>query len=244
MPVEIIEVLDRSVQGMTLPFICRGDDGKIYFVKGRSAGRRSLLCEWIAGHLAIAFGLPIAPFSQVYVSEPLIQLASRSDIGDLGEGLAFGSEGQQTVELTVTHLIAVGVEVRRDVLAFDWWVKNGDRTQSALGGNPNLFWNISSDSLLVIDHNQAFDESFDEEAFFSLHPFRDRIFEVFDDMVYRDHYASKFESVMAGWDQICDTIPPEWWFVDPECTMPLEFDREALKRRLLDCRSDAFWAIK
>jgi len=29
--VEIVEVIRRSAQGVTRPFICRGDDGKIYF---------------------------------------------------------------------------------------------------------------------------------------------------------------------------------------------------------------------
>ena len=67
MPIEIIEVIRRSTQGVTEPFICRGDNGKIYFVKGKGAGRRSLVAEWIAGHLAIALGIPIAPFSLNYL---------------------------------------------------------------------------------------------------------------------------------------------------------------------------------
>jgi hypothetical protein len=32
--VVIEEVLGRAHQGLTLPFICRGDDGAVYFVKG------------------------------------------------------------------------------------------------------------------------------------------------------------------------------------------------------------------
>jgi hypothetical protein len=49
--VEIVEILGRSEQGRTRPFICRGDDGQIYYVKGRGALRRSQLCEWTVGHL-------------------------------------------------------------------------------------------------------------------------------------------------------------------------------------------------
>ncbi|MFC7207599.1 HipA family kinase [Comamonas endophytica] len=41
--VEIEEVLDRARRGVTEPLICRGDDGQVYFVQGRSAGRRSLV---------------------------------------------------------------------------------------------------------------------------------------------------------------------------------------------------------
>lgn len=41
--VVIEEVLGRSTQGVTEPFICRGDDGETYYVKGYGAGRRSLI---------------------------------------------------------------------------------------------------------------------------------------------------------------------------------------------------------
>ena len=34
MTVRIVEVIGRSVQRITLPFICRGDHGQHYFVKG------------------------------------------------------------------------------------------------------------------------------------------------------------------------------------------------------------------
>lgn len=50
MTVEIVEILRRSEQGMTKPFICRGDDGEIYFVKGQNAGHRSL---FVSGLLVV-----------------------------------------------------------------------------------------------------------------------------------------------------------------------------------------------
>ena len=65
--IQIIEILGRSEQGMTRPFICRGEDNNIYFVKGVGAGRRSQVCEWLAGNLALELGLPIAPFRIVDV---------------------------------------------------------------------------------------------------------------------------------------------------------------------------------
>jgi hypothetical protein len=244
MTVEIIEIIDRSEQGITLPFICRGDDDLVYFVKGRGAGRRSLICEWIASCLAKELGIPIAPFALVYVSEDLINLRSREDLSQLGEGTAFGSCRRSIVELTVSHVIQVPDEIQRDVLIFDWWIRNGDRTQTDLGGNPNLFWDVDEDQLVVLDHNQAFDPNFDPGLFGDLHPFRAHINDVFSDMFDREQYATRFEAVMATWDAICDTIPPEWWFLDAECTIPVEFDRAALKQSLLDCRSNAFWTIK
>ncbi len=72
MSIEIVEVLRRSNQGLTRLFICRGDDGNTYFVKGRDAGRRNQVCEWITGRLAVLLRLPVAPFEIVVVPEELL----------------------------------------------------------------------------------------------------------------------------------------------------------------------------
>jgi hypothetical protein len=82
--VVIEEVMGRSTQGMTEPFICRGDDGETYYVKGHGAGRRSLIAEWVAGHLATAFGLPVAEYALAEVPEQLVAAKVRADIGELG----------------------------------------------------------------------------------------------------------------------------------------------------------------
>ena len=78
MKFEFVEFMRRSDQVMTRPFICRADNGKTYFVKGRDAGRRSQICEWIAGCLARQLKLPIAPFEIVNVPEELLNLTSLS----------------------------------------------------------------------------------------------------------------------------------------------------------------------
>lgn len=244
MTVQIIEIIDRSDQGITRPFICRGNDDEIYFVKGRDAGRRSLICEWIAGSLGIKLGLPIAPFCVVEVPESLIALGSRDDLGELGHGLAFGSIRQKIVELTIAHIDLVPTGVQRDVLAFDWWIRNGDRTLSESGGNPNLFWNVVTNGLVVLDHNQAFDDGFSPLEFANLHVFRAHCRDLFEDWVTRDLYATRFIAAMASWPEICNTVPPEWWFLDAELTLPVDFDPDAIRRHLLDCRSDAFWKLK
>ncbi len=48
-----LQVMGRSRQGMTRPFVCRGDDDQVYFVKGAGAGRRSqcltFLVTWFGG---------------------------------------------------------------------------------------------------------------------------------------------------------------------------------------------------
>ncbi len=91
MTVTIVEVIRRSEQGVTEPFVCRGDDENIYFVKGQSAGRESLIKELIVGELAQEFGLPIAPFEILEVPEELVELDSDLNLGDLGFGYCFGS---------------------------------------------------------------------------------------------------------------------------------------------------------
>ncbi len=82
MTVQIIEVIRRSEQGVTQPYICRGDNDKIYFVKGIGAGRRSQICEWVAGNLGLVLGLPIAPFDIVEVPEELMELNFTLDLSD------------------------------------------------------------------------------------------------------------------------------------------------------------------
>ena len=118
MTVQIIEIMGRSEQGVTLPFICRGDDDLIYFVKGIGAGRRSQVCEWIAGNLAKEVGLPIAPFEIVDVPVELVE--GNPQYRDLGSGPAFGSLRQTIMELNYAAIGRVPVGLQRDLLAFDW----------------------------------------------------------------------------------------------------------------------------
>ena len=73
MTLEIVEIIGRSEQGFTRPYICRCGDGDVYFVKGRSATRRGLVNEWLCANLAQAFGLPIAPFALAEVPQELIE---------------------------------------------------------------------------------------------------------------------------------------------------------------------------
>ena len=52
--IQIIAIIKRATQGVTLPFLCKADDENFYYVKGMGshAGHRSLLAEWIGGNLA------------------------------------------------------------------------------------------------------------------------------------------------------------------------------------------------
>ena len=161
MSLTVVEVLERSKQGRTEPYICRCNDGAVYFVKGRSATRFELIAEWLCAQLDKAFGLPIAPHAIATVPEELIEADLTGWLGKLGEGEVFASQRVGAVELTETHRELVPQKLRRDVIAFDWWVHNGDRNMTPKGGNPNLLWNPEAEgSLVVIDHNLALILSF------------------------------------------------------------------------------------
>lgn len=242
MTVQIVEVIRRSEQGVTKPFICRGDDGHVYFVKGRGAGRRSLICEWIAGKLGLGIGLPIAPFSIVDVPEELLEFGTGLDLTDLGSGAAFGSMGQDVMELNAAGVHDVPVAIQRDVLAFDWWIRNGDRMLTEHGGNPNLFWDPGAGELVVIDHNQAFDPAFDREHFLDFHVFSQQVPSVFGDMVRRREYNHRFSVALEAWDEIRHSLPAEWFFADPEMTVPVDFDLDAAYGLLSRHEAPDFWA--
>lgn len=243
MRVQIVEIMGRSTQGITLPFKCRGDDGHIYFVKGRGAGRRSQICEWIVGQLALRLGLPIAPFNIVNVPEELIHLDFSGELQDLGVGLAFGSRKLRVMELSFSHLEQVPAEVQRDVLAFDWWVHNADRTLSELGGNPNLFWDIETQELVVIDHNQAFDRAFSPADFVALHAFSGEWSALSGDCVRQQKLAEQFAICMTDWAAICNTVPSAWWFLDAEQTVPTDFDLDATHQLLMRFQTPTFWRL-
>ncbi|WP_308389591.1 HipA family kinase [Acidithiobacillus sp. AMEEHan] len=243
MTIELIEIIGRSEQGITRPFICRGDDNHVYFVKGRNAGRRSLICEWVAGQLALRLGLPIAPFEIVYIPPELVSIAMREDLRDLGVGNAFASRKLPAVELSASQIAQVPVDQQCDVLAFDWWVCNSDRTLGERGGNPNLLWDIAHDQLVVIDHNQAFDPCCSAQEFLGKHAFWGQAPMLFHDWVVEQGYAERFQQAMLDWEAICASVPSEWRFLDDEQTLPTDFDFHAIGQWLMRYRTDNFWTL-
>jgi hypothetical protein len=237
--VQIVEILGRSEQGITRPFICRGEDDNTYFVKGAGSGRRGQVCEWIAGNLALELGLPIAPFGIVDVPEELVE--GNRLYSELGQGPAFGSLKQTIMELNYAGVEQVLDDVQRDVLAFDWWVRNNDRTLSESGGNPNLFWEPEEERLVVIDHNQAFDPDFSIEEFMEYHVFRDQRHDLFDDALYRQKYTKYFQDVLNQWQNICDNIPEEWHYLDTEMSIPANIQLDVIFNILDRCNTEILW---
>ncbi len=244
MSLKIVEVVGRAEQGRTEPFLCRGDDDEVYFVKGLPAATpRGLVAELVCARLGQRFGLPIAPFSVADVPVELLE-ADPVFLADLGAGPVFASRRVSGVELAFEHRGLVPVTLRRDLLAFDWWIRNGDRNLSELGGNPNLLWDPGrGGGLVVIDHNLAFDPTLTAQDFVATHVFAEEAVAVFDDFVARQVYVERFSAVLGEWKEDCDNVPLPWAFIDPEMTVsagPLldEFHR-ILKRAL----EDDFWQL-
>lgn len=244
MSLSVVEVLARSTQGRTEPYICRCDDGEVYFVKGRSATSQGLITEWLCAKLGEAFGLPIAPFAIATVPVELIKADLNGWLRDLGAGDVFASRRVNAVEWTDIHRDLVPQTLRRDIIAFDWWVRNGDRNMTARGGNPNLLWNPGNDgSLVVIDHNLAFDPQFSSIDFLKLHVFADDIPAMFSDFSIRPAFSARFAEALSIWDEICDILPVSWGFIDPEQTIPVDFSIPGVRMLLDRAFSDTFWNL-
>lgn len=203
---EIVEIIRPATQGVNKAFVCRGEDDLLYYVKGKSAGRRRQCCEWVVGHLAKAFGLPIPTFHLANIPANLLAEA-RPEFQLLGAGVAFASEAQQRSQwFEPSYVHAVPKSLRQDVLVFDWWVQNDDRLES----NPNLLWNASAQNLHVIDHDAAFSPDFFPTIFRNYHIFQQDWAEVWDDLVQQAEYASRMQSALSIWQTACDNAPPDW----------------------------------
>ncbi len=240
--IELEEVLGRSEQGVTRPFLCRGVDGVLYYVKGASASRRSLICEWLAGTLAKDFGLNVPRFEIAYVPPGLAELHPEGK--SLGSGHVFASSAVLNLnEILYAEAGRVRSAIRRDVVAFDWWIRNADRSLSATGGNPNLLWHAGRDELVVIDHNQAFDTDFDPASFVQTHVFRSDLLALCMDLASMAEYATRMQATLSLWDDALARVPDEWYFHDDERTVPVDFDPIASHTGLARCYTEELWRL-
>lgn len=245
MTITIVEVLNRSAQGRTQPYLCRGDDGNLYFVKGRSATRAGLMAEWLCARLGERFGLPIPPYTIANVPEELLETDDSGFLSDLGAGPVFASQLILASELTAEQRVHIDPQLRRDVLIFDWWVRNDDRSLTGRGGNPNLLWNPADDgSLVVIDHNLAFDPKFSTRAFVETHVFADEIPHLFSDFVARQDYERRLADALHIWDESCAMLPRSWRFIDAEMTSPADVSLEVLFESLQRFERESFWSLE
>jgi hypothetical protein len=231
-PLLVTEIIRRLDQGVTRPFLVRAEDDALYVAKGREATRPGLIAEWLCGHLARNVGLAVPEFSLLEVPRELIE-AFGPEGGALGTGIVFGSRQEADVqEFAITQLKHIDKADRQRLLAFDWWVENGDRSLSPHGGNPNLLWRAAQSRLLVIDHNLAFDPEFDEAAFFETHVFRDDFEAVFGDLVCQAELSALLSAALGCFNEAASKLPTAWHWIDLEQTLPVQVDLASIKERL------------
>lgn len=230
----IVEILGRSEQGITRPFLCRGDDDGLYYVKGRGAGLRSLCCEWVAGRLAQEFGLQIPRFEIAQVPSSLLCNSDRLDLSELGRGPVFASAKVcESCELTWEEAAQVPPEVMADIFIFDWWVQNEDRSLSALGGNPNLLIGAVEDGprrLWAFDFNLAFDPGFDANHLREVHAFS-RLLEAWP-LGYRETCLPRLERAYQQLPAIYATLPKEWLHLDGDPAEPVQLAESSVREIL------------
>jgi HipA-like protein len=227
--VEIVEILGPAEQGRTTPFLCAGDDGLQYYVKGRQTDRRSQWCEWLCSHLGRAFGLPV-PTPQLVEISPELLAETQPAWRSLGAGVAFGSEcviGAQWLEPVMFSKVPEAM--RRDVLVFDWWVSNLDRND----GNPNLLWQPAEARLAVIDFNLAFDEDYTDEQLRCQHVFRAEAPTLLDDFFGLDSYRPRLAAALEAWDEACNNVPAAWYWQNDEHDVPANFNPAAARAQLM-----------
>lgn len=245
--VTIVEVLGRSLQGMTLPFLGRGDDDRLYYLKGRYAGLHSLCCEWIAGNLARAMELPVPDFAIAEVPETLVAGSDRTDIGDLGAGLVFASARLGGArEITWPEAQDCTVQTQALVLLFDWWVQNEDRKLSALGGNPNLLMTANEkqpDKLWVFDFNLAFDADFSVARFREEHLFAALLKEW--PPGFRASIEARMHAALNRLPEWFSSLPKKWQHIDADETLPAQLEQKLVFETLARAfnETDTFWNL-
>jgi hypothetical protein len=241
--IDIVAIHGRTAEGngVSRPFRCEGDDGRDYFVKLKNAGYQCLVKEWVAGRLAQEMGLPVAEVSQVRISPDLIA-GNQEYETEMGHGIAFGSVKVEAAErLSLEFIRHDDSGVLSRILLFDWWVRNADRALTEIGGNPNLLWEIHPGRVVMIDHDNAFDSSFDVAAFRQFHALRTHLGSW--DPVSRAELSVWLEAGLGRLDGIWSEIPEDW-LVDSYGDSQCGLDKEGLKAVLLSFRKDPdFWTI-
>ena len=154
----ILEPTTIAGDGVTRPRLCRLSDDNFYYVKGRNLTPKGLVSEFFCAHLGKKFGLPIPDFEMACLP-PVPQIYWLDGLNEeLGFGELFASKRvSNLMEIDLALASKLPVEVRRDVVAFGYWVGNLDRTLTEFGWNQNFFWDVGQEQLVVLDHNLGFD---------------------------------------------------------------------------------------
>jgi hypothetical protein len=203
----IVEIRNEARQGITRPFVCQCDDGHEYYVKRANAGRVAQISEWIAASLAQRLGLPIPYFDIAEVPQALLDLRAPEERRDWGKGPVFASRTvPDAVELRVTDVAKIPLRLQADILLFDAWIGNDDRTLSIVGGNPKVLWSGREQQATIIDHNLAFTASLEQVR--AVHVFADAAAEW--DIIFHSEWPRRLADAASELPYIWSQIPDQW----------------------------------
>lgn len=235
---QITQIIRRTDQGATRPFICRADDGYVYYVKGRSASTGERIREWMGAHLAQAFGLPVPPMRLLEIPPTLFKSMDTETARDLGQGYSVGSRQVTAVsELRHDEISLIPPLLQQAILLFDFWVQNEDRTLSTLGGNPNLLLNKATSELFAIDYNLILPNTFDATLFWQTHVFRHTRQHLIG-QAQQQQLERNMQQALSQWVTAWQQLPEEW--LDENQSTGV-FDETAIKQRLTLDQQGAIW---
>ncbi|KXJ57469.1 MAG: hypothetical protein AXW15_13535 [Neptuniibacter sp. Phe_28] len=243
---EIIEIIDRFDESMGIlrPFLCTADNGQPYFVKGKNAGIRGLIKEWICAKLAQAYGLPI-PEPEILTIDPrLVKLAKPEWHDDLSCNFLFGSKSVAPCEILTYSGISYIPELElRDLLVFDHWIMNDDRNLTVKGGNVNLLQRNAplhkERDWFIIDHNLAFDENYrDLPSNLNFHVAYKAWQDNPIDLIDRVQYENRMGNTLTLLNTFIRDLPHEWieWLAENDDTYMAK-----LQSTLDRYTQDEFW---
>ncbi|MFM4759927.1 MULTISPECIES: HipA family kinase [Aeromonas] len=212
-PYQVTHIIRVMQEGSTGARLCECQDGNLYVVKTLDeVTPRQLIAEWVCGHLAKAFGLMTPECRLVYGMPELMRLQGQSSFWD-DDTIGFASRYHgNTIAVNMPLARAASAQLKSDILVFDVWVKNGDRTLSDLGGNVNLLFDLLSDpQIVVFDHNLALVAEDDEIHIRQHHVFSgDNRGVPLNDIVTQDEYIERMAHAMSQLPQVLAAIPQHW----------------------------------
>jgi len=206
---QLISVSGRAETGISRPFFCEDESGHSLFVKRGNVTWDQLVTEYVIGNLAREFGIQVAPFDLVEISELLADQSLVKDPLEFEPGIAFGSVrvpfGE---ELSESHLRHIPEWSKIELLCFDWWVGNCDRRLTYTSVSSNLLWEPEMKVFVAIDHDQCLDTEMDETEFFREHIFRD--VRPYVDKQRVSELRKRFEKAVKSIETIWLDLPKEW----------------------------------
>ncbi|WP_341859874.1 HipA family kinase [Qipengyuania sp. GPGPB31] len=231
----VIEVIDPIASGMTEPYRCRLSDDNLYAVKGRQALIKGLISETVCAHLARKMGIPIPDFAIAHIDQVLITAAGDPQFNSsIGAGYGFASLWIEPTQPLPRSLIPeLDSRLMATIYAFDHWIKNGDRSLTEHGGNPNLMIELGSNSLIAFDHNLAFSESYSPTEL-EVHACREAWLDESKNLVFRGECERKFDEASSGLRHFIDDLPTDW--LDAEDGLA-----DQIAKTLARSASDQFW---